>query len=158
MQVKAIAEEPAGKSPERPPPILEVRKPHGIQVRRAGAPLVPDRTRVLIRPFNLTSEQRSVNICARVMALAEDEVQLLLDEVLAEFGERHLQIRELLKARFEKIQKFLLTNQKISEARRLLIAAYFTHEYALEAAALLTLPLFRIPINPAWCPVRCDSY
>jgi predicted GH43/DUF377 family glycosyl hydrolase len=59
-----------------------------------------------------------------------------LEEVLAEFGERHLQIRELLRARYERMKKYLLTNQKVSEPRRLLIGAYFTHEYALEAAAL----------------------
>jgi predicted GH43/DUF377 family glycosyl hydrolase len=107
-----------------------------IQVRRAGARLLPDRTRVLIRPFNLTSEQRAVNICARVMCLSEEEVRELLDEVLADFGDRHLQMRELLKARYQRIKKHLLTNQKLSEARSLLLGAYFTHEYALEAAAL----------------------
>lgn len=131
MQMKAVEQEPISKrQPGRR------RKPQTIRVRRAGAPLLPDRSRVLIRPFNFTSEQRCVNICARVMCLSEEEVRALLDEVLADFGDRHLQIRELLRARFEKMKKFLLTNQKISEPRALLIGAYFTHEYALEAAAL----------------------
>src|SRR5688572_28360136 len=107
-----------------------------IQVRRTGTTLNPDRTRVLIRPFNITSEQRAVNICARVQSLSEEEVQVQLNQVLAEFGERHLQIRELLRARYERMKKYLLTNKKISETRSLLIGAYFTHEYALEAAAL----------------------
>src|SRR4051795_4508400 len=133
MQMKAVEQEPISKEP---PGKARRRKPQAIQVRRAGAPLLPDRSRVLIRPFNFTSEQRCVNICARVMCLSEEEVRPLLDEVLADFGDRHLQIRELLRARFEKVKKFLLTNQKISEARALLIGAYFTHEYALEAAAL----------------------
>src|SRR5688572_8986673 len=68
-----------------------------IQVRRAGEPLLPNRGRVLIRPFNITNEQRAVNICARVMCLSEEQVTSLLDEVLADFGERHLQTRELLR-------------------------------------------------------------
>jgi hypothetical protein len=107
-----------------------------IHVKRTGTILNPDRTRVLIRPFNITNEQRAVNICARVMTLSEEEARVQLEQVLAEFGERHLQIRELLRARYERMKRYLLTNHKTSEARSLLIGAYFTHEYALEAAAL----------------------
>jgi len=115
---------------------LAIRESDHINVKRAGVTLIPDRARVLIRAFRLNTEQRVINICARVMALPEEEVQTLLDEVLAEFGERHQQIRDLFAARFERVKTSLLTNRKISEARRLLIGAYFTNEYALEAAAL----------------------
>jgi predicted GH43/DUF377 family glycosyl hydrolase len=107
-----------------------------INVKRTGVTLNPDRSRVLVRPFRLTSEQRTSNICARVVAMAESEVHELLKEVLAEFNERHQQIRDLLKARFDRVKGALLTNQKLSEERQLLLGAYFTHEYALEAAAL----------------------
>src|SRR5882724_3806708 len=96
-----------------------------INVKRTGSTLNPDRSRVLVRPFRLTSEQRTINICARVAALSEEEVGTLLAEVLSEFNER-----------FERVKGALLTNQKLSEERQLLIGAYFTHEYALEAAAL----------------------
>ena len=107
-----------------------------INVKRTGVTLNPDRTRVLVRPFRLTTEQRTINICARVAALPEEEVHQLLAEVLGEFDERHQQTRDLLQARFERVKGALLTNQKISEERQLLLGAYFTHEYALEAAAL----------------------
>src|SRR6266446_4753821 len=107
-----------------------------VNVKRTGVTLNPDRGRVLVRPFRLTSEQRTVNICARVAALSEAEVRAQLTEVMAEFYERHQQTRDLLKARFERVKGALLTNQKLSENRQLLLGAYFTHEYALEAAAL----------------------
>src|SRR5262249_22921929 len=107
-----------------------------ITVKRTGVTLNPDRSRVLVRPFRLASEQRTINICARVSSLSETEVHTLLDEVMAEFNERHQQTRDLLKARFERVKGALLTNQKLSDERKLLIGAYFTHEYALEAAAL----------------------
>jgi predicted GH43/DUF377 family glycosyl hydrolase len=107
-----------------------------INVKRTGVTLNPDRARVLIRPFRLTTDQRVINICARVMALSEDEVRSLLEQVMSEFAERHQQTRDLFKARFERVKQALLTNQKISEERQLLIGAYFTNEYALEAAAL----------------------
>src|SRR5437867_10074129 len=111
-------------------------KMKNINVKRTGVTLNPDRTRVLVRPFRLTTEQRTVNICARVAALPEEEVHKLLAEVLGEFDERHQQTRDLFKARFERVKGAMLTNQKISEERQLLVGAYFTHEYALEAAAL----------------------
>jgi predicted GH43/DUF377 family glycosyl hydrolase len=107
-----------------------------IQIKRTGITLNPDRSRVLVRPFRLASEQRIINICARVAALPESEVRSLLDEVMAEFNERHQQTRDLLKTRFERVKSSLLTDQKLSEERELLLGAYFTHEYALEAAAL----------------------
>jgi predicted GH43/DUF377 family glycosyl hydrolase len=98
--------------------------------------LIPDRARVLIRPFNSMGEHRATKVCARVMALSEPEVHLLLGQVLSEFGERHQQIRDLLALRFDQVHDFLPTNQPLSEERQLLLGAYFTHEYALEAAAL----------------------
>jgi predicted GH43/DUF377 family glycosyl hydrolase len=117
-------------------PSLAVEHPVAINVRRTGTRLLPDRARVLVRPFKLTSEQRAVNLCARVMSLNEEEVRQLLSQVTAEFGERHQQMRDLLKSRYEQVKGYLLTNQKLSEERKLLLGAYFTHEYALEAAAL----------------------
>lgn len=98
--------------------------------------LNPDRSRVLIRPFTLTSEQRAIKLCARVAALSEAEVRSLLEQVFAEFSGRHQQITNLLLARFESVQHWLITNQKISNERKMLLGAYFTQEYALEAAAL----------------------
>ena len=70
------------------------------------------------------------------MSLSEAEVRSLLAQVLAEFSERHQQIRDLLKRRYEQIRHHLLTDHKLSEERQLLLGAYFTNEYALEAAAL----------------------
>jgi predicted GH43/DUF377 family glycosyl hydrolase len=107
-----------------------------LNVKRTGVTLNPDRSRVLIRPFRLTSERRASNICARVMTLSERDVCSLLDEVLAEFSERHQLTRDLLTIRYERVKHSLLTDQKLSEERQQLLGAYFTHEYALEAAAL----------------------
>jgi predicted GH43/DUF377 family glycosyl hydrolase len=106
------------------------------QVKRTNVTLRPDPARVLIRPFNPTSEQRVIKICARVMDLEEEEVSALLEQTLEEFGERHLTTRQFLKRRFEQVKHYLLTDKKLSEDRMLLLAAYFSNEYSLEAAAL----------------------
>ena len=107
-----------------------------INLKRTNVSLQPDRTRVLARPFRLMSDQRSVKICARVMALPESEVHALLEQVRAEFGERHPKVCEFLKRQFEQVRPYLLNGQRLSEERELLLGGYFTHEFSLEAAAL----------------------
>jgi predicted GH43/DUF377 family glycosyl hydrolase len=107
-----------------------------INVRRTRITLHPDRKRVLARPFYPATDERAIRICAQVMALPESEVLTLLKEVQADFGERHLKIQEFLRKRCAQAQIWMRTNQKLSEARELLLGAYFTHEYSFEAAAL----------------------
>ena len=70
------------------------------------------------------------------MALPEDRVGPLLDEVSAEFSQRHQQIRKLFLERFEQVRESLPADEEISEQRRLLIGSYFLAEYSLESAAL----------------------
>ena len=107
-----------------------------INVQRTTVKLFPDRTRVLARPFRPMSDQRAVKICARVMALRESEVHALLEEVRAEFGDRHPKTGEFLKRQFDAVRPYLLNGQRLSEERELLLGGYFTHEFSLEAAAL----------------------
>ena len=129
----------------------------GINVKRSHVTLRPDPTRVLLRPFHLMSDQRAINICAEVAALPECEVRALLEQMLAEFGARHLKIREFFRRRFEEVRPYLLTDlrvgeffrrrsddvspglltgESLSEERKLLLGGYFSHEYSIEAAAL----------------------
>jgi len=126
--------------------------PKSIEVKRAGITLCPDRSRVLVRPFNSVGEQRAVKVCARVMALAEAEVNTLLEQVLSEFGDRHQQISRLLETRFEQVRHYLLTDLPISAERKQLLGAYFTHEYALEAAALFNPSIVPHPDQSAVPP------
>ena len=105
-------------------------------VQRTNVTLHPDRTRVLLRPFLLPNEPRARKICAQVMALPESEVHTLWERVQAEFGERHAKTREFLRRRFEQARPCLGSDEKLSQERELLLGAYFSHEYSLEAAAL----------------------
>src|SRR5437867_9047803 len=88
--------------------------PRTINVKRTGATLCPDRSRVLIRPFNSFTEQRATKVCARVTALPEAEVHTLLEQVLCEFGERHQQISRILQRRFEEVRRYLLSDLPLS--------------------------------------------
>ena len=53
-----------------------------------------------------------------------------------EFGERHPNVLEFFRRQFAGARPYLLSGQKMSEERQLLLGAYFSHEYSLEAAAL----------------------
>jgi predicted GH43/DUF377 family glycosyl hydrolase len=107
-----------------------------INLRRTDLVLRPDPRRVLARPLNLGNEQRTRAICLRVMALSETEVRALLNQVETEFGGRHLETRAFLKRRYEAVRHCVLPGRELSQERELLVGAYFTHEYSLEAAAL----------------------
>ncbi len=107
-----------------------------MDVTRTGIVLEPNNSRVVIRPFEVANENRIEKILARVSALSESEVESELEKVMQEFRERHQRTREFFLHRFEQVRRHLLTDQPISENRRLLIGSYFTQEYALESAAL----------------------
>jgi predicted GH43/DUF377 family glycosyl hydrolase len=110
--------------------------PRQLYVTRTGIVLRPNNSRVVIRPFQPASEHRIERILGRVAALSEAEVELLLQEVMSEFWNRHQKTRQFFLRRFEQIRSHLLTDQTLSENRKLLMGAYFTQEYALESAAL----------------------
>src|SRR5579862_9318264 len=107
-----------------------------IRVQRTSTVLRPDQSRVLLRPFRHEDPDRSRRIIARIMSLPEDQVGPLLDEVSAEFSQRHQQIHKSFFERFEQVRGFLLTDKEISEQRKLLIGSYFVCEFSLESAAL----------------------
>lgn len=106
--------------------------------------LEADPSRVVLRPFNLgwQAEQlpggRAVKLVDDILALSEAEVDREYCTVMHDFGARHWQIEEMFKARLEALQPaFELEWSAISTKRKLLIAAYFSHEYTYAAAALM---------------------
>jgi len=107
-----------------------------IHVKRSPAVLEPDQSRVLLRPFVPGNAQRVSGIIARIMALPEERVGPLLEQVSAEFSQRHQNIRDRFLERFEQVCDLLLTAGEVSEQRRLLIGSYFLAEYSLESSAL----------------------
>lgn len=107
--------------------------------------LKPNQSRVLLRPFNPGDRHRMGRIIARIMSLPEDRIAALLDEVSTEFSQRHDQIRKLFLERFEQVRELLLTDEELSEQRRLLIGSYFLAEYSLESAALFNPSIVRHP-------------
>src|SRR5271170_1533447 len=132
MNTHGISSSPTMTTPAEEP----VRRRVKLNVRRTGIVLKPNNSRVVIRPFELANEHRVERIVARIMSVSEPEVDFRIADVMREFHGRHQRTRHFFLHRFEQVKKYLLTNQPLSENRRMLIGAYFTQEYALESAAL----------------------
>jgi predicted GH43/DUF377 family glycosyl hydrolase len=112
------------------------RPRRALNVRRTGIVLKPSNGRVVIRPFDPANDSRVERIIARVMSLSEPDVDSLIENVMREFYNRHQKTRDFFLRRFEQLRRHLLTDQHLSQNRRMLIGSYFTQEYALESAAL----------------------
>ncbi len=109
---------------------------NAIKLSRTNTVLEPDQSRVLLRPFSPGDSQRNGRIIDRVMSLPEERVGALLEDVSAEFADRHQQIQKMFLERFEQVREQHIQTNDLSEQRRLLIGSYFLAEYSLESAAL----------------------
>ena len=103
---------------------------------RSPTILCPDQSRVLLRLFTPGDSQRVAEILARIMAIPEDRVSVILKGICVDFAQRHQEIRLSFLERFEEIRDMLAIEDHVSLERRLLIGSYFLGEYSLESAAL----------------------
>ena len=99
-----------------------------LYAKRIGPTLLPDRNRVLMRPFRPSTDDISRRIVARVMALSEEAVVDSLNRVLGGFADRHLDVEVHFRHRFDQVKIHLEPDAKPSVERQLLIGAYFTNE------------------------------
>ena len=111
-------------------------------VRHDDLRLLPDPHRVITRPF-LPGEEtfpdgssRIDVVLRRIMAMPETDVVSTLRSAAAEFVGRHKDLDAVLERNFVLVAGRLEESGSISDDRRRLIGAYFTHEYSIEGAAL----------------------
>jgi predicted GH43/DUF377 family glycosyl hydrolase len=92
---------------------------------------------VIAQFLKLPGENRISNIIQRVRNLSDVEVESLLEKVMEEFASRHRDITSIFTDHFNMINK-QYKNALIlfSERKKLLLGAFFTKEYSIEAAAL----------------------
>ena len=103
--------------------------------------LVPDNRRVITKPFlpgeGIFSNGKSrVKVALeRILAMPDAETAPLLAGIRENFSGRHRDFEQILGCSFERVAHHLDEGQNPSAERRLLIGAYFTHEFSIEAAA-----------------------
>ncbi len=114
----------------------------GAMLTRLDTALTADPARVLARLFVPghelvgATESRATGVLARIRALGEDEVRSTLRGVLARYAGRHRDLNGALAAHYEEVAHRVPDGDGLTEERRTLIGAWFTHEYSIEAAAL----------------------
>lgn len=123
------------------PPTLLARRKSIVMNAKIG--------RVITRPYLPSGEERIRKIIKRVLSLDENEACTILETVLQDFSHRHRYFRESLGRNFELVAGFVPDVDQVSKQRRLLIGAYFTAEYSVEAAALFNPSIVQVPNQEA---------
>ena len=103
-------------------------------VSRLTKKIGPKPVRVILQYFNVGNEQRILNVIHRVLSLPEQEAVHQLERVMQDFSFRHLNFKRKLIENYEQIEKYI--KEDISSERKLLLGAYFSKEYSIEAASL----------------------
>ncbi|HEX5420279.1 MAG TPA: glycoside hydrolase family 130 protein [Gammaproteobacteria bacterium] len=122
-----------------------------IQIKRSRHRLLPDARRVLAKPYLpgeetlLPGPSRAHLLIARILAIPEAQVKALNAEILERFEGRHRRFSRMLEQQFETVVHHIVDAASLSADRRLLIGAYFTHEFAVEAAALFNPSIVLAP-------------
>jgi predicted GH43/DUF377 family glycosyl hydrolase len=113
-----------------------------VDVRRQELRLRPDPRRVVARLFVpgqeglIAGESRAGSVIDRVLALDDDQVTATLEQVRGLFTGRYRDLGAVLERHYELVAHRVTGPLALSEPRRLLVGAYFTQEYAVEAAAV----------------------
>jgi predicted GH43/DUF377 family glycosyl hydrolase len=108
---------------------------------RLDLTLAPDPQRVIVKLFvpgedDVLVRTRAAALIDRVAGLDEEETSRLLDETLKSFGGRHHDLKTTFQHHYELVHHRVMPSSDLSPTGRLLVGAYFSHEYAVEAAAL----------------------
>ena len=113
-----------------------------LTITRTRIRVLPNSRRVLAKPYLpgeetlLPGQSRAQLLIARIMEVPEAEVAGLNATIMQRFEGRHRHFRQMLERQFDALMAHVPDPKNVSAERRLLIGAYFTHEFAVEAAAL----------------------
>ena len=110
----------------------------------------PDPSRILPRLFVpgqetlIQGESRATPVIDRILDLTEQDVEQTLARTMARFSDGYRDLPQTLEDNF-RLVAHRLGGREIGRPRRQLIGAYFTQEYALEAAALFNPSMVKHP-------------
>ena len=120
----------------------------GLKLIRKNIIFKPDSTRVLARYFNI-GDVRKEKVIKRVLSLTNVEKDTILNQLLRNFSSRHRSVVDVWERNFKRSMETPLSaeimdyNYNLKE--RLIIGAYFTMEYSVEAAAFFNPSIVESP-------------
>ena len=107
-----------------------------FSIERRRETFVCDSSRVITRFYAPANEARAEKMIERVLSLSEEECNRELRRTFKDFSTRHHDFEAILFSNYQRVEKRITDPEKHSKERKLLIGAYFTHEYSVESAAL----------------------
>lgn len=106
-----------------------------MPLERLSIKILPDSKRV-IEQFFMLSPERTKRVVDRITSLTEAETFRQIAKVKFQFGNRHKKFDEIILSNYEKVKKYIPNDLKVTPEKKMLIGAFFTKEYSVEAAAL----------------------
>jgi len=120
-----------------------------INVHRLNIIFQPDPKRVIARFFLPGPVERIKKIMKKIIDIDDLQAKLTLNQILRNFSDRHRNISRIFVKHFNKVKPFITeldyNPDEIPEFKRLLIGAFFTHEYSIESAAFFNPSMVEDP-------------
>lgn len=117
-----------------------------MKVTRSAIKLYASAKAVITQFLFLPGKDRVYRVIKRLRALPEDEAKANLQNVINAFATRHRDIRNTFSDHFNRINhQYKDELVFFSESKRMLLGAYFTKEYSIQAAALFNPSIVRHP-------------
>lgn len=116
-----------------------------------GIEMLPDDSRVVARLFVPGLEEvgptgsRAGAVIDRVLNLSEEQVVDALMDVIERFSARHRNLLDLFTRHADRVLTLLEPDLVLSDERRALLGACFTHEYSIESAGLCNPSIVLMP-------------
>ena len=114
-----------------------------LEVRRLPLVFSGDDRRVILLPFDLSNRARISSLIETVATMPDSLVDETIGEVMRHFNNRHKDLARRLDERCTSALSIARRKTELSSARRVLIGAYLSMEYSLEAAALFNPSIVR---------------
>ena len=119
-----------------------------INIIRKDIVFQPDSSRVIAR-FLFSSEERCKQLIQLILSLSEQEQKQELSNVFRKYAKRHRNILRIFDRHFERLHPVLnsmgIEHKALGTTERMLIGAYFTMEYSIEAAAFFNPSIVEDP-------------
>jgi predicted GH43/DUF377 family glycosyl hydrolase len=115
---------------------MQPKKHQMLKVERKEIKIVGDTSRVITLLHVPDDRHRIAKIIQRIMSLADTAAENLFTQIMNDFSGRHEDIEHIFERHLNEVTGYLPRGAMLSDAKRALIGAYFTKEYAIESAAL----------------------
>src|SRR5690606_34259442 len=126
-----------------------------VRVIRKEKIFQPDSSRVIAR-FLYAGDERAKRLIMAVLAIPDKKQHEVLNQVLRKYSKRHRSIQRIFANHFKRLapvmEQMEIEEEELPGHVKLLIGAYFTMEYSIEAAAIFNPSIIEHPDQTSLAP------